>query len=60
MLYEVITQAIPFLLPLKQISIMLSESLTVFEEKVNLTRKMNDKLNEVKDLLLSKIATIKN
>lgn len=53
-----IIQAIPFLLPLKQINNILSECLTVFEEKVNMTRKMNDKLNELKDLLLAKMTKV--
>ena len=55
-----IIQSISYLLPSKQMSDEISRSLKIIDGKIENTRKLNDKLVQFKNLLLSKLATIEN
>ncbi len=55
-----VIQSIPYLLPSIEISYEISQLLNVIDRKVENTRKINDKLIQLKNLLLSRLATLEN
>lgn len=53
-----IVQAIPFILPVKEVSDKLSQILRIIEIGIDINRKESRKLGALTDLLLSKLATV--